>query len=180
MAIDSRFACSLTCGLTLRWSQQPPRWSVPPSRQFGRAPCAQPSRSAAVAQLGFVRRYRAMSSVRTPQEKKRLAYERDHYAKSEYDKARSGWRTKKHKARRSYRNAADSLAKAAAFDGESDSKISAIRQRRVRRWPVPSLRERVAHKLGRRVRSIGAKKVRRTRRERANKSLQATAAAPCS
>ena len=108
-----------------------------------------------------------MSSVRTPQEKKRLAYERDHYAKSKYDKARSGWRTKKHKARRSYRHAADSLAKAAAFDGESDAKISAVQQRRVRRWGVPSLRELVAHKHDRRVRSVGAKKARRRRRTNA-------------
>src|SRR6266540_644309 len=106
-----------------------------------------------------------MSSVRAPQEKKRLAYERDHYAKSEYDKARNAWRTKKHKARRSYRHAADSLTRAAAFDGESDAKISAVRQRPVRRWPVPSLRERVASKLARRVGSIRAKKERRRAHE---------------
>src|SRR5882762_10277479 len=99
-----------------------------------------------------------MSSVRTPQEKKQLAYERDHYAKSKVDKARKTWRTKKHKARRSYRHAADSLARAAAFDGGSDAKISAVQQRLVRRWPVPSLHEKVAHKLDRRVRSVGARK----------------------
>jgi hypothetical protein len=108
-----------------------------------------------------------MSSIRTPQEKKRLAYERDHYAKSEYDKARNGWRIKKHKARRSYRHAADSLAKAAALDGESDAKIPAVQQRQVRRWGVPSLRERVASKIARRVRSVGAKKARRRRRTNA-------------
>src|SRR4051812_40559 len=104
-----------------------------------------------------------MSSIRTPQEKKRRAYERDHYAKSKYDKARNGWRTKKYTARRSYRRAADSLTRAAALDGESDGKISAVKQRPVRRWPVPSLRERVARKLDRRVRSVGAKKARRRR-----------------
>jgi hypothetical protein len=32
-----------------------------------------------------------------------LSYERDRYAKSKYNKARKGWRTEKHKARRSYR-----------------------------------------------------------------------------
>jgi len=33
-----------------------------------------------------------VSSVHTPREKKRLAYERDHYAKGKYDKAfRKGW-----------------------------------------------------------------------------------------
>src|SRR5215212_8315878 len=98
-----------------------------------------------------------MSSVRTPQEKKRLAYERDHYAKSKYDKARKGWRIKKHEARRSYRRAADSLTKAAALDGESDAHVSAVAQKPVRRWGVSSLRERVARKLDRR-RSVRAKK----------------------
>jgi hypothetical protein len=107
-----------------------------------------------------------MSAIHTPQEKKRLAYERDHYAKSKYDKARNALRTKKHKARRSYRHAADSLARSAALDGKSDAKISAIQQRPVRRWGVPSLRERVASKLSRRVRNIGAKKARRRAHER--------------
>jgi hypothetical protein len=50
-----------------------------------------------------------MSKIKSPQQKKQMAYERDHYAKSEYDKARNAWRTKKQKARRSYRHAADSL-----------------------------------------------------------------------
>ena len=104
-----------------------------------------------------------MSKIKSPQQKKKQAYERDHHAKSKYDKARNGWRIKKHKARRSYRHAADSLAKAAALDGESDSKMSAIRQRRVRRWPVPSLREEVAHKLDMRIRRYGAKKGRKQR-----------------
>jgi hypothetical protein len=108
-----------------------------------------------------VRLHHAMSSIHTPQEKKRLALERDHYAKSKYDKARNGWSIKKHKARRSYRHATEALTKAAALDGESDTKIPAITQRPVRRWPVPSLRDRVARKIARRVRSIGAKKARR-------------------
>jgi hypothetical protein len=104
-----------------------------------------------------------MSSVSTPQKKKQLAYERDHYAKSKRDKARKAWRTSKHKTRRSYRHAADSLTRAAAFDGESDAKISTVRQRSVRRWPVPPLRELVAHKLDKRVRGVGAKKWRALR-----------------
>jgi hypothetical protein len=104
-----------------------------------------------------------MSKIKSLQKKKKLAYERDHYAKSKYDKARNGWRIKKHKARRSYRHAADSLARAAAFDGESDSKTSALRRRQVRRWSVPSLREQVARKLDLRVRRYGAKKARRQR-----------------
>jgi hypothetical protein len=104
-----------------------------------------------------------MSKIKSPQQKKEMAYGRDHYAKSKYDKARNGWRIKKHKARRSYRHAADSLARAAALDGESDAKIPSIQQQPVRRWGVPSLRERVARKLDRRVRSVGAKKARRQR-----------------
>jgi hypothetical protein len=108
-----------------------------------------------------------MSSVHTPQEKKRLAYDRDHYAKGKYDKAfRKGWPTKKRKASRSLRHAADALTKAAGLDAESDAKISAIKQRPLGKWPVPSLRKRVAHKLARRVRSIGAKKERRRTHER--------------
>lgn len=115
-----------------------------------------------------------MSSVRNPQEKKRMAYTRDHYAKNEYDKARKGWRIKKHKARRSYRHALDSLARAAASDDdESDSKISGVSRRRVRRWGVPSLRERVAHKLDRRARGVGAKKERRAERAELVKAQQA-------
>ncbi len=112
-----------------------------------------------------VRLHRIMSSIHDPKEKKRLAYGRDHYSKSEYDKARKCWRIKKQKAHRSYRRAADSLTKAAAFDGESDSGISAVKQKKVPRWTVPSLRERVAGKLDRRARSIGAKKQRRALRE---------------
>ena len=41
----------------------------------------------------------------------------------------------------------------------------------VRRWSVPSLRERIVRKLGRRVRSIGAKKDRRARRAETDKAL---------
>ena len=109
----------------------------------------------------FAEPLRTMSSVRSPQEKKRLAYERDHYAKSKYDKARNAWRTKKNKARRAYRHSVDSLTRTAALDGETDSKISAVRQQAIRRWPVPSLRENVLRKLERRVRTVGVKKSRR-------------------
>src|SRR5436305_10818741 len=115
-----------------------------------------------------------MSSVHIPQEKKRLAYERDHYAKSEHDKARKAWRTKKHKARRAYRHSVDSLAKASGLHGEADSKISAVRQPVVRRWAVPSLREHVVHKLDQCVRSVAAKKSRRASRVEAEGAPHAT------
>ena len=107
-----------------------------------------------------------MSAVQMPQEKKRLAYERDHYAKGKSDKAfRKGWPKKKRKASRSFRHAAEALTKAASLDTESDAKISAIRKRRLRKWDVPTLRDRVAQKLARRVRTIGAKKVRGRERQ---------------
>src|SRR2546426_894073 len=120
-----------------------------------------------------------MSSVHWPQEKKRLAYERDHYAKGKYDKAfRKGWPTKKRKASRSFRHTADVFTKVAALDGESDAKIATIHQQPLGKWPVPTLRERVTHKHSRRNRSVGAKKARRARRGKANQALQATAAPP--
>src|SRR5215472_9336789 len=77
-----------------------------------------------------------MSSVHNPKEKKRLAYARDHYAKNKADKARNHWGIKKQNARRAFRHAVNSLTQAAALDGGSDEKISAVSQQRVRRWPV--------------------------------------------
>src|SRR2546423_11567798 len=108
-----------------------------------------------------------MSAIHTPQEKERLAYERDHYGKGKYDKAfRKGWPTKKRKSSRSFRHATGALTRAACLDAESDAKISAIKQRPLDKWAVPSLRELVAHKLARRVRSVGAKKARQKAQER--------------
>lgn len=55
-----------------------------------------------------------MSSVRHPQEKKRLSYERDHYNRN--GKNNKSWRkakpVKKQAARRSFRRAADALVRA--------------------------------------------------------------------
>jgi hypothetical protein len=107
-----------------------------------------------------------MSSIHTPQEKKRLAYELDHYAKGKCDKAfRKSWPKKKRKSNRSFRHAADGLTKAAGLDGLSDTKIATIKRRPLRKWGVPSLRERVAHTLEARIRRIGAKKARRAKRK---------------
>ena len=118
---------------------------------------------------GLITQYdpRAMSSVHSPPEKKRLSYDRDHYAKGKYDKAfRKGWPTKKRKATRSFRHAADALTRAAGFDAESDAKIPAISQRPLDKWGVTPLRQSVARKLHRRVSGTGAKKRRRTARDR--------------
>jgi hypothetical protein len=102
-----------------------------------------------------------------PQDKKRLAYARDHYAKGKYDKAfRKAWPTKKHKSSRSFRHGADTLTRAAALDGESDAEISAIKQKPLAKWPVPKLGEIVPGKLAKRAGRVGAKKARRVAMER--------------
>ncbi|SRR5689334_18915157 len=106
-----------------------------------------------------------MSSVHSPQEKKKLSYERDHRAKGKHDKGfRKKWPLKKRKAVRSFRHAVDSLTKAALLDGEADSKISAVEPKRLQKWGAPSLREYVQHHQERRRRSVGAKKARRATR----------------
>jgi hypothetical protein len=107
-----------------------------------------------------------MSSVHRPQEKKRLAYLREHYAKGKHDKAfRKGWPTKKRKAIRSFRHAADGMTKAAALDEGSDARISAIKQKPLSKWPVRTLKERLAQNLDKRARRIGAKRARHAARE---------------
>jgi hypothetical protein len=103
-----------------------------------------------------------MSSVQTPQEKKRLAYERDHYAKGKSEKAfRKGWPTKKRKANHSFRRAANVLATAATLDEEADVRIGAIKKNPLIKDPVPTLGQLVPGKLAKRGRRIGRKKARR-------------------
>lgn len=107
-----------------------------------------------------------MSSIKSPPEKKRVAYERDHYAKGEYEKSfRKSWPRKKKKAGRRVRRIASGLTKAVGLDVESGEKIAAIKNRRLDKWEVPSLRESVNSKLARRVASIRAKSIRRQRQE---------------
>jgi len=107
----------------------------------------------------------SMSSVHTPQEKKRLFYKRDHYPKGKHDKGfRRGWPTKKRKTSRSFRHAADTLTRIAVLDTGADADIRLIKQRRMGKWKVSKLRGRVARKFNRRIRRVGAKKQRRSRR----------------
>jgi hypothetical protein len=101
-----------------------------------------------------------MSSIQSPPEKKKIAYEKDHYAKGESDKARKSWPNKKRKSSRRFRHAAQTLTQAAAMDGESDEKISAIKQRQLLKWGVSSLGNHVANRLAARQTRIGAKKAR--------------------
>ena len=105
-----------------------------------------------------------MSSVHTPQEKKRLFYKRDHYPKGKHDKGfRRVWPTKKRKTSRSFRHAADTLTRIAVLDASADADIRLIQQRRVGKWRVSKPGERVARKFDRRVRKVGAKRQRRLR-----------------
>ena len=99
-----------------------------------------------------------MSSVHTPQEKKRLAYERDHYAKGKHDKGfRKTWPTKKRKASRSFRHAADARTRVAISAPDAEADISAIKRRPLQKWRVSPLGERVPFRLDKRERRIGAK-----------------------
>jgi hypothetical protein len=107
-----------------------------------------------------------MSSVRTPQEKKRPAYQRDHYAKGKHDKGfRRVWPLKKRKASRAFRHAADTMTKTALLASESDVGIRAIKPKPLRKWAVKNLREFVAGKVDRRVCGVNLKKTRRRMRD---------------
>jgi hypothetical protein len=108
-----------------------------------------------------------MSSVHSPQQKKELSYNRDHRAKGKYDKAfRKTWPLKKRKAVRSFRRAANSLTARTLYDAESDATISSIKQKKLKKWGAPSLREDVERRMERRERRIGAKVARRKSRVR--------------
>ena len=109
-----------------------------------------------------------MSSIRTPREKKRLAYERDHYNRN--GESNKAWRKakplKKAKARRAFRKASKDLLRVAGTepDAASDNvarKQNSIRQRRVNDWGAIHLREFVETRRVRNHLNTGAKKARR-------------------
>lgn len=113
-----------------------------------------------------------MSKIKDPREKKRLAYEQDHYNRGgQHDK---GWRKikprKKAKARREFRRDANELTRLAA--SEEAAPLSALRkqgglkQQRVIDWGVTKLKEFVESRLARREASIGVKKKRRAQAAR--------------
>jgi hypothetical protein len=111
-----------------------------------------------------------MSKARDPVEKKRLAYERDHYNRG--GESNKGWRKKKPrkkaKARRAFRKTSNDLTHVSAV--EEAAPISAIRslgrakQHEVTDWGVISLEEFVKSRFARRPAGVGAKKKRRARR----------------
>lgn len=104
-----------------------------------------------------------MSSIRTPQEKKRLAYQRDHYNRN--GESNKAWRKakprKKAKARRAFRKANNDLLRVSGDQPESVlRKQSSIRQRRVNDWGAIHLKEFVATRRVRNSLNTGAKKAR--------------------
>ncbi len=101
-----------------------------------------------------------MSSVHNPKEKKRLSLARDHYSKGEHDKDRTWWR-KERDLQHAYRRR---VKVGLGHSGEGEEEVAAIRRQRVKKWPVPPLRELVAHKLKKRRRRVGSKIWRRAQR----------------
>ena len=105
------------------------------------------------AELGGVRPLHVftMSKVKSPTEKKRFAYERDHYNRN--GESNKAWRkikpSKKAKARRAFRKASKDLLQVAGSSPENAQqsivrKQGSIEQRRVEDWGSIHLQEFVA------------------------------------
>ena len=111
-----------------------------------------------------------MSAVKNPAEKKRLAYERDHYNRN--GQANKAWRkikpVKKANARRAFRKTANDLTRVCATDDAAPiaatRKQESIRQQRVSDWGSIGLRDFVEDRKERRESTIRAKKQRKARR----------------
>jgi hypothetical protein len=111
-----------------------------------------------------------ISSVKNPSEKKRHAYERDHYNRN--GEANKAWRKakplKKSKARRAFRKNANDLTKILTAEDSAPAtavrKEGRIRQTVVADWGSVHLAEFVQSRLERRAASVGAKKKRRLAR----------------
>ncbi len=110
-----------------------------------------------------------MSSVRTPQEKKKIAYERDHYSRGKHNK---GWRRKKPlkkaKARRAFRRNSKDLLRITAAEPDTapqnvQRKQGSIRQKQIQDWGASHLKEIVATRRIRNGLNQDAKKIRRLR-----------------
>jgi hypothetical protein len=111
-----------------------------------------------------------MKQRRSPQEKKALAYDRDHVSRGWSSGAtfRKHWRKKEQSAERAYRRASHVAAHALAAteDPEGLDTEGRVRRRRLKKSAPPSLREVVAHKLERRRGSVGVKRRRKPERAR--------------
>ena len=103
-----------------------------------------------------------MSKVKTPREKKRLAYDRDHVSPAEYPHAfRKTWPRKKAQAERSTRRKVRQALRGVGDDGTI---CSTIRRKKVRKWGSISLRENVQFKQLKRRQMVGARKARQLER----------------
>ena len=110
-----------------------------------------------------------MSTIKNPAEKKRLAYQRDHYNRN--GQSNKAWRKtkplKKAKARRAFRKTANDLTRVCATDDAAPTaatrKQEGIQQRRVSDWGAIGLRDFVASRQERRESAIGAKQKRKAR-----------------
>lgn len=111
-----------------------------------------------------------MSSVHTPQEKKRLAYQRDHYNRN--GESNKSWRKvkplKKAKARRAYRKASNDLLRVVGDQEEvvaesAVEKQGSLRQQSVHDWGAIHLKVFVATRRVRNGLNKDAKKERRVR-----------------
>ena len=107
-----------------------------------------------------------MGSIRTPQEKKRLSYDRDRRVRGgESDKAfRKAWPIKKRKANRAFRRQAEVMTHSTKLDPDAETDVRIIKRGRLVKWGVTKLRDDVARKQKRRAESFGAKKARRRKR----------------
>lgn len=111
-----------------------------------------------------------MSSVRHPQEKKRLAFSRDHYNRN--GESNKAWRKtkplKKAKAQRAFRKKSNDLL--AACIPEETAPLASLRNlqgarvRKITDWGSVALRDFVTGRKAKRQAMIGAKKARKSRR----------------
>ena len=106
-----------------------------------------------------------MSTVKTPKEKKRLSYKKDHVVDGgENDKSfRKNWPRKKARLNRAHRRkVAQVFVVPTTVDAdEADSASKTIKRPKARKWGVLSLGEAVANHQESRVRNYGARKARR-------------------
>ena len=108
-----------------------------------------------------------MSKVKNPVEKKRHAYERDHYNRS--GQGNKGWRKmkplKKAKARRAFRKTSNDLTRSSVTEETTTvaatRKHGGVKQREVPEWGAMNLKAFVESRLSRRAAGVGAKKRRR-------------------
>lgn len=119
-----------------------------------------------------------MSSIQNPQEKKRLSYERDHYAKgAKSDKGfRNTWPKKKRKANRAIRHATATLTRKASLNTEVDFGKTRFRRQfwQLQKYPLSPLAFETARGFWRRgvpippqvlkrLMSVAARRDKRTR-----------------